>query len=357
MFSEILMTQILYRIHFIFQFEFLGFSKYSDEHFTFFICEAFALLGMTSFAIEKIKFKSSQNTGSVSDRKINCEKSFDRKKEEISSKSTIDDVSIDQSNELCQIHKYQSEPDLTENPTVVDLLHYIFCLPKFFHGPIITYECFHQQEKQFFISPLSVLPLKDISQRLCRILLWALFIEFQFHFFYFAALAFYPIYVAKMSLAGIMGLGYWQGQFFMIKYLCMYGLGLEFLRFQGIVPHPWPRCTSLVYSYRDHWKLFDVGLYKFNKKYIFMALGGSQNGLLRSAFSSGVVFYFLYLWHGANPSIFIWCLGNYVCVLIEAFAMIVEKSAFGVQLVRTKYWFFFVLFLYLACTVLNSIKV
>ena len=104
-------------------------------------------------------------------------------------------------------------------------------------------------------------------------------------------------------------------------------------RFEGITPHNRPRCISLVYSYNEMWKYFDVGLYKFMKKYIFIPFGGSRSGFVRMAFSSGVCFTFIYVWHGGMESLFYWCLGNYIVCLIEAVGVIVERSWIGRKLV------------------------
>ncbi|XP_035826278.1 uncharacterized protein LOC101854417 isoform X2 [Aplysia californica] len=311
------------------------YKRQSDIFYYFTTAEAFVHIGLVSFAIEKIKFKSVHKLSKKTNTSVNKQEN-----DIVQSASQIDmprkvvkrkrDDSGDVQNDICQ--RIQRPSDLSSDPSFIDLLYYILCLPKFFDGPIFTYSDFHEQEKAFYERSSPSIPFKDIFKGLFRIAFWALFIEFQCHFFYHSAIGSEAEFVRSMTLTGIIALGYYQGQLFMVKYLCMYGLSCELLRFEGIVPQSSPRCISWVFSYTDMWKYFDVGLYQFIKRYIFIPLGGSHSGFLRQAFASGLVFAFIYFWHGASTALLIWCLGNYAVGLVESLGIKIEKSRMGVYL-------------------------
>ena len=183
-----------------------GSSRNADAIFyEFMVAQAFAYLSLFSFAIEKIQ----QNVGSSKDSRLKPIKS-----DEIDSPT-------------CQ------DPILTNKPTFIDLLYFVFCLPKFFEGPIFNYLEFHEQQKIFYESSSINIPIKRTIQSFCQLGFWYLFIELQSHFFYHCSLGSSLSFVSSMPLAGVIGMGFWQGQFFMVKYVVMYGLAMEILRFVG----------------------------------------------------------------------------------------------------------------------------
>ncbi|KAK3784599.1 hypothetical protein RRG08_003407 [Elysia crispata] len=188
------------------------------------------------------------------------------------------------------------------------------------------------QVKLSFASANCTLELKDICKNIVRILLWVLFLEVSLHFLYFSALA-YNSALKHLSLWALVAVGQSTGQFFMVKYVIFYGLGGQLGRFDGIVPPPEPRCISWVYSFTDMWKYFDTGLYNFIKVYVYIPLGGSRHGLVRQLAASGVVFLFIYVWHGGTYVLFVWCLGNYLVGSLEGIACAFEKCSAGQKLV------------------------
>lgn len=228
---------------------------------------------------------------------------------------------------------YKDLNTVDSDPSFLDLLFYSFYLPVYTDGPIVLYSDFHNQVKKSFQLSVFTEDIVDVVKKLIKIAFWALFIEFQFHFFYFSALSSYPVIVDKLSQTAVAAICYYQGQFFMVKYLVMYGLGVQISRFDGLVPIANPRCISWVYSYTAMWKYFDVGLHNFVKTYIYVPCGGSTSGLPRKIFGSGLVFTFIYIWHGATVNLLIWCGGNFLLGIFEAAAVELEKSTVGARLV------------------------
>jgi D-alanyl-lipoteichoic acid acyltransferase DltB (MBOAT superfamily) len=174
---------------------------------------------------------------------------------------------------------------IDSDPSVIDLLFYAFYLPTVLDGPIFIYKDFHNQVKNSFSSSYFYPDIYDIAKKLIRLSFWALFTEFQFHFLYYSALSLHPRIISALSPWTLAGIAYCQGQFFMIKYLVMYGTSIQLSRFDGIIPIAAPRCIGWVFLFKDLWKYFDVGLYNFLKTYIYIPLGGSEERFLQQVYS------------------------------------------------------------------------
>ena len=72
---------------------------------------------------------------------------------------------------------------------------------------------------------------------------------------------------------------------------------------------------------RDFWRRWHISLTKWLTDYVYIPLGGSQNGLLRQIAATLCVFLLSGLWHGANETFVVWGLLHglgVVCVLLYA---------------------------------------
>lgn len=58
-----------------------------------------------------------------------------------------------------------------------------------------------------------------------------------------------------------------MGQFFLIKYVVVYGLSHTFCKIDHVKAPSQPKCVARVHLYSDMWKYFDKGLYKFLVRY------------------------------------------------------------------------------------------
>ncbi|KAK6998223.1 protein-cysteine N-palmitoyltransferase HHAT-like isoform X1 [Biomphalaria glabrata] len=223
--------------------------------------------------------------------------------------------------------------DEEREPNFLDLVFYVFHLPKFNHGPFYPFKKFHFEVMSCFKAATYTVNIWDIVKKLLRFMLWALFLEFQLHYFYYSQLGFSEDILEQMSLPAVMAAGYWQGQMFMVKYVCFYGISGQLLRFDGVIPFSNPRCISWVYSYTDMWRYFDVGLYEFVKMYIYIPIGGSKCGYIGQLVSSAISFFFIFMWHGFYLNLFYWCLGNFITVSLERLGQeFMKHSALGIQL-------------------------
>ena len=60
------------------------------------------------------------------------------------------------------------------------------------------------------------------------------------------------------------------------------------------------------YSIRDFWKRWHISLTGFLTKYIYIPLGGSRKGWIRTCFNTMIVFLISGIWHGANWTFILW---------------------------------------------------
>ncbi|XP_067681277.1 protein-cysteine N-palmitoyltransferase HHAT-like [Haliotis asinina] len=219
--------------------------------------------------------------------------------------------------------------------SIPDLLLYIFYLPIFFTGPLLTYDQFKVQ----ISSPPSCWNTNRILQTLgnfMRVFFWSAFIELSHHFLYHAALLRSPAVMEQVSLWCLLGIGYIEGQYFMVNYLVLYGLPAQVAKLDDIDAPKEPKCISYIYRYSDMWKYFDRGLYTFLRNYIYIPLGGSQAGMLMRLLASMMCFLYIYVWHGQEKYLLLWTMSNFCGCSLELIGSHVEKNVMVIH-IKTAY--------------------
>ena len=214
---------------------------------------------------------------------------------------------------------------LTHRPSWLDLFFYTFYLPLFFTGPLLVYNQFYTQSRQPY--SLSRQRLRDIVLKLARFLFWAVMNSLMLHFIYPHAINSNSHTLAKQSRWTLVAIGFVLGQFFMMKYVVLFGLPAQVARLDGFEPPSIPACISYIYCYSDMWKAFDRGLYGFMKRYIFFPCGGSQAGLLQQLLGAALCFAFVFYWHGARYYLFLWCMINFAETRLEQVGAWLETTA------------------------------
>ena len=68
-------------------------------------------------------------------------------------------------------------------------------------------------------------------------------------------------------------------------------------------------------SIRDFWKRWHISLTNFLTKYIYIPLGGSKKGKIRTYINTVIVFLISGLWHGANTTFILW---GFLCLSSES---------------------------------------
>ena len=101
---------------------------------------------------------------------------------------------------------------------------------------------------------MTVSRVMSLALNFLRFFLWAFFNELILHFLYFNSLQQSYSALKAVSLFTLAGIGYCQGQFFMVKYLVMFGVPASVARVDNLDPPLGPKCISYIHLYSDMWK-------------------------------------------------------------------------------------------------------
>ncbi|XP_076281734.1 protein-cysteine N-palmitoyltransferase Rasp isoform X2 [Lasioglossum baleicum] len=211
-------------------------------------------------------------------------------------------------------------------------LAYSLYLPTLHLGPLILYHEFIDSIKKPF-QAWKLAELGCFLLNLARYVFWILFADFCLHFLYFNAMHYHPKAVESLNPWALYGLGYCMGQFFLIKYVVVYGLNRSLCGIDRIKAPSQPKCVARVHLYSDMWKYFDEGLYKFLVRYMYTPLLTSNFNKLLASF---LCFTFVFVWHGMQTNICIWAFLNFVGLNVENFMKLIEKSKYCAN-IRERY--------------------
>ncbi|GLH15695.1 Protein-cysteine N-palmitoyltransferase Rasp, partial [Gryllus bimaculatus] len=222
----------------------------------------------------------------------------------------------------------KASPSTPRPPMPVEFVLYLsYCLylPVLFLGPVIMYSDFQVGLKQTYkrwTFPRILCALLS----LLRYVFWGLVIDAILHYLYFNSFVMIPKTV-RMGNWALYGYGYALGQFFMVKYVVVYGIGSSVARLEQIdAPHN-PKCIARVHLYSYMWRHFDQGLYLFLLKYIYLPCCGHSKHYWNKLFASLMCFVFVYVWHTTHFAILIWTLLNFIGVTLEGLGKQISASA------------------------------
>uniref|UniRef100_A0A671LDP2 Protein-cysteine N-palmitoyltransferase HHAT-like n=1 Tax=Sinocyclocheilus anshuiensis TaxID=1608454 RepID=A0A671LDP2_9TELE len=193
------------------------------------------------------------------------------------------------------------------------LTAYCFYHPLFYNGPIVTFRDFTEQIDR----PVCKVSVVYVLSGILRVCVWWCLAEFMIHFMYMHAIQSNETYLEMLPPWALGGLALALVQFFYVKYLVLFGVVSLLVRLDGLEPPKLPRCVSIMYSFTGMWRHFDVGLYKWLIRYIYVPLGGSRHGVFRKLISTALAFGFVCFWHGCHDYLQYWALLNWIGVLVE----------------------------------------
>lgn len=99
------------------------------------------------------------------------------------------------------------------------------------------------------------------------------------------------------------------------------GLGRMFgFHFRENFEHPYGSLTI-----KEFWRRWHISLSSWFKEYVYIPLGGSQKGKVRTGLNKMIVFFLTGLWHGANWTFVIWGLFHGVFSFFEEFVPSLKK--------------------------------
>nr|XP_060499176.1 protein-cysteine N-palmitoyltransferase HHAT [Panthera onca] len=225
------------------------------------------------------------------------------------------------------------------------LVAYVFYYPVFHNGPILSFpEFITQMQQQEYCSLKS--SLSAFALGLGRLLCYWWLAELMVHLMYMHAIYSSAPLLRAVSCWTLGGLALAQVIFFYLKYLVLFGVPALLMRLDGLTPPPLPRCVSTMFSFTGMWRYFDVGLHDFlircpfsqtsacawlrewiiwetdyemssECRYVYIPVGGSQHGLLRTLFATAVTFAFVSFWHGGHDYLWYWAALNWLGVVAE----------------------------------------
>lgn len=111
------------------------------------------------------------------------------------------------------------------------------------------------------------------------------------------------------------------------------GLGLMFgFNFKENFNYPY---TS--HSMQDFWRRWHMSLSTWFKEYVYIPLGGSREGLLKTLRNTMIVFLLTGIWHGANWTFILWGLAHGILLCIERLFL---KKILDKNIVKSINWLY-----------------
>ncbi|XP_033121017.1 protein-cysteine N-palmitoyltransferase HHAT-like [Anneissia japonica] len=211
----------------------------------------------------------------------------------------------------------------TEAPqkfTLFDYITYVFYLPTFMTGPLMSYGQFYQQYNL-------ALPYEygKIVKETLYYFFWCYFLEVALQFLYFSAIHNEQSVLWKISPLAVGASALCHLYFFQMKYVVIYGLSRCLALVDGVnAPKP-PNCIMAMYQYRDMWRYFDRGLHHILMKYIYFPFGGSKHGIGRQILGAFMCFLYVCYWHGFNRNYCYWALFNWCGIVFESVIIMVSS--------------------------------
>ncbi|KAI8991875.1 MBOAT, membrane-bound O-acyltransferase family-domain-containing protein [Mycotypha africana] len=201
---------------------------------------------------------------------------------------------------------------------------YIFYIPLYLCGPIITYNDFISQV--FYIIPNSrqiqgsKISSKYILLYFIRFLFALLLMEVMLHYLYVVAISKSDILSASTSSAvtsihytpfEISMIGYFNLVIIWLKLLIMWRFFRLWALFDGIwTEENMIRCMSNNFSAQRFWKSWHRSFNRWIIRYIYVPLGGSKNLI----WNSWIVFTFVAIWHDIELKLLAW--GWLICLFL-----------------------------------------
>ncbi|XP_032672280.1 protein-cysteine N-palmitoyltransferase HHAT isoform X3 [Odontomachus brunneus] len=133
----------------------------------------------------------------------------------------------------------------------IQRLAYCLYLPTLFLGPLILYHEFVESVNQPY-QYWNYRKLQTFALNFIRYMFWIYFTEFLLHFLYINAIQYHPQVVQDLNSWALYGLGYCMGQFFLNKYVVVYGICGTLCELDDIKAPPKPKCIDIfIFRFRS----------------------------------------------------------------------------------------------------------
>ncbi|KAI9020033.1 MBOAT, membrane-bound O-acyltransferase family-domain-containing protein [Phycomyces nitens] len=197
-------------------------------------------------------------------------------------------------------------PCNTSDYNIVYFLTYVFYLPLYLCGPIVTFNDFISQLRY----PSSKITLRTVGLYAFRLIGVILVMELTLHYIYVVAISKALAWDGDTPFELSM-IGYFNLLIIWMKLLIPW----RFFRLWALADGVWPeenmiRCMSNNFSAQRFWKSWHRSFNRWTIRYIFVPLGGSKYMM----FNMWVVFTFVALWHDIEMKLLAW--GWLICLFL-----------------------------------------
>ncbi|XP_011562248.3 protein-cysteine N-palmitoyltransferase Rasp [Plutella xylostella] len=238
---------------------------------------------------------------------------------------------VEKKEKLSAVSEKCIEHQESVSESLLKMLTYVFYLPMLHSGPLLDYNEF---EKSFTRRNTSLTSrINRFTIDIMLYLIYTFLLEWSLHYIHFLAMQENIELLRKLPPIALSGGGLWMGLEFHVKYVIIYGVASAFTALDNIETPPNPRCIARIHVYSQMWRYFDVGLYRFLIKFIYLPCltelskyGARISKTIQKLLASLATFLFIFLWHGTTWAIFIWMTLNYFGITVESYAKEVAKS-------------------------------
>ncbi|VDP44872.1 unnamed protein product [Soboliphyme baturini] len=176
---------------------------------------------------------------------------------------------------------------------------------------------FHQFRDSFDSRNVRKTQTAEICILGMRLLFWYTIIETAFHFFYFSAMVTDLKQLEKLPTSILCCMGSIVAQFFHMEYMLIFGLPGLFARLDKLEPPALPICISRCMSYKQTWRSFDRGMYKFFKCYVVLPFCQPSFSAGRRLVSLIMCCLFALTRHRFQRNCIAWMMLNVVGMIVE----------------------------------------
>lgn len=219
--------------------------------------------------------------------------------------------------------------------SIVDVALYISFFPQLIAGPIVQYKDIHQQLKERTVSwEKTSNGFKRFIYGLGKKVLIANILGLCVDTIYS-----YRIIEIDAKTAWIGALAYFFQIYYDFSGYSDMAIGLGEM-FGFTLPENF-HCPYLSKSITEFWRNWHISLGSWFREYVYIPLGGSRKGNVRTIVNLGIVFLLTGVWHGAGLSFIIWGLYHGVFVIVER--LVLKKYLSKLRIVSVIYTDFVVL--------------
>lgn len=223
-----------------------------------------------------------------------------------------------------------------DHSSLIALVAYVAHPPGLVAGPVSSFNAWLSHLKQ----PTSLYSLPSLLIMAARTAAIVGLHEVVISFVPFHAVAKHGAY-RMLDPVGLAVFGYTAVVMIWLKFLMIWRIFRLWALADGFeVPENMRRCVSNNYSLIEFWRSWHRSFNLWIVRYIFIPIGGSRSGLLRTIVNTSVVFVFVALWHDVDWKLLIWgwAIGLLFAPELGARALVAPGSG-KLAWVREQPWF------------------